>query len=302
MKDFIKGEILNADIKVIKNNEHLEFHSRYSDKTGEVDDSRQTAHCEGLTFTIIDNRKVFMQGSLSKFFFGNNYQNLTHTDTVNAIEKLRMFNIDPKDFVFQNIEVGVCINTENLDPTKFLMEEVIDYKITEKEIRTFKGNGYMILFPLNNYVVKLYDKGKQSNLTWNALKFEIRIKKMVHIKRLGIRTLDDLYDKGKWFLLKAMLIKTFDDIIASKARREELTAEEFDFYILNNNQRFWLINWPNSKKYTNGCKDIEYQNFRKKYFNRRSEFIELIKIHGFDRNKQFILSKITQELDRLIES
>lgn len=303
MIDYIKGEILNPDIFAIKNNSHLIFHGRYNESTGEINERKLVAYYEGLTFTIVEYRRVFLHGSLPRFYFGNNYQNLMYSDLQNVIAELKkIFGIEPENIVLQNIEVGVSVDTNELDPTKFLEDEVIDYKVTTKEINTHNGKGYTISFPLKNYVVKLYDKGRQCNLNKNVLRFEVRVKKMVHIKDLGIKLLSDLSDKHKWELFRELLIDTFQDIIICKYQNgADLTIEESSLYRKGSNQQFWLRHWPNSENYENGSKDCEFKVFRSNYYKMRSEFKMLIKKFDFDRTKIFLLSKIMQELDKLIK-
>jgi hypothetical protein len=302
MVDYIKGEIKIDDISSILNNSNLVFHGRYNKNTGEANENKLIAYYEGLQFTIVNSQRLFIQGSLPKYYFGNNYQNLMYSDFLKVIRKLELqFGIDPRELVFQNIEFGLSVDTKELNPFNFLESEVIDYKVTTKEINTHNGKGYTISFPLNNYIVKLYDKGKQYNLESNLLRFEIRVKKMVHVKKTRIKTLHDLKDIGKWDMLKEFLVKTFDDILICKYQEgTELTIEESSLYRKGSNQQFWIKHWPNSKKYPNGTKDHDYLSFRNKYYKMRVDFNEFISNYSFDKNKQYILGLISKEIDKIL--
>ena len=229
---------------------------------------------------------------------------MTYTDFLASLEKLKnLFGIVPEFIAFQNLEIGISIDTGNIIPIDFLKDEVIDYKITQKNIDTHYGKGYTVSFKLNNYIVKLYDKSMQCALPNNVLRFEIRVKKMVHIKKAEIKTLNDLIEKKKWEWLINLLLETFKDVIICKYDPyAELSLDENNFILNGYNQQFWLRNWTKSEDYKDGSKDVEYKKRRKAYFKMRGCFIKLISQHEFDRNKILFLCKIKDGLANLMTS
>lgn len=302
MIDYIKAEILNTNIENFINNPLLDFSFRVNNKTGAVDKSELSATYNGLSFVIRHNRRLFISGSLPKYYFGNNYSNLTINDFRDVLKKLESdFNISSNCVLLQNVEFGVCVNTKDLDPTEFISNEIIDYKYTPKETRVYGGKGYSVVFRLNNYVVKLYDKGKKHNLSWNALRFEIRVKKMVHLKGINVSYLNDLKDINKWIDLQEMILKTFQNILI--CRNKGLKMNDINDRLLfrsGTNQQYWITFKPKPQNYKNGMYDEEYIAFKKQYFDRRNHFIELISKYNLDSNKNFIRQLINSEIKRLI--
>jgi hypothetical protein len=306
MQDYIKGEILNISPHEIRRNKLLNFKAKVSETFGDVDESYSIAKYKGLIFTISNKKslRLFIEGSLPKYHFGNNYQNLTFSDFQQVIIDLREeFGIEPEFLALQNIEFGVCIDTEDIKPTDFLLEEVISYKAIPKELKTHRGKGCTVTFSQDNYVVKFYDKGAQQNLKWNALRYEIRAKKMTHLKELSIKTLQDINDKSKWEGLKELLIEVYKDIKICRFNSvHKLENEELMRYSFGANPQYWSRIWPDSKTYENKSKDAEYEKAVRNYYRVESTFNAIIEKYGFDKNKSILLLKITNEIERLINS
>ncbi|MCT4587485.1 MAG: hypothetical protein N4A71_06655 [Carboxylicivirga sp.] len=300
MIDFIKCEVLNPYIEKIINNQNLSFKNKIDRLTGELNERKSNAYFDGLYFTIIDDRKLFIQGSLPKFLNGNNKENLDRFSFKKALDKIEfLFGIEAKDLKLQNLEFGVCSNIGGINPAFFLANSVIDYKTTTKEIRTHGGKGYTVLFPLNNYVVKLYDKGKQCNSDLNLLRYEIRVKKMTHIKKLKIVTLQDINDDDKWESLQKLLLKTFDNILICTINEyfEMLTEDEKKMYRTYTNQQYWIKFKP-IRAYKQGK---ELDDHRKVYYRKRNSFKSLIKKYEFDSVKKDILAFFEEDFRNMLK-
>lgn len=299
MIDFIKAEILNTNIENFINNPLLDFSYRVNNKTGAVDHSELSATYNGLSFVIRHNRRLFVSGSLPKYFLGNNYQNMTLLLYGRLLEKLKSnFGINASDVVLQNIELSICLSTGEIDPMQFLKSEVLDYKCTPKEIRVHRNTGYTINFTLKNYTLKLYDKGKQSKLSKNKLKFELRVKKMVHVKKIPLVNLEDLKKPEIWAKIQHLLLSTFYKIvICRQIDISQFNDIEQKIYLQGRTQNFWL---SNKNKACNKDKETLIKN-RNEWVKQRDEFLTLIDKYELDDTKNELIHNMWIELVTLYD-
>ncbi len=297
MIDFIKAEVENPQIAKIMNNRTLSFKCKVDRQTGVIDEDKYVASFNGLTFTVVNNSRLFVQGSLPKFLYGNNYQNLSFQDYLMVMNKLRMlFNLRPCNIKLQNVEYGVSLEVKNLDIHQFLAHTIIDYKTTPKEIETYNGKGYTLKFPLENYVVKLYDKAKQCKLESNMLKYEIRVKRMKHLKSYNIVTLEDLFNPKAWFLLKESLLNTFNNIlVCGSFAYDSFSDREKLLYQTYSNQNYWLKFKP-----TKTLNVTDIKSFRRSYYGKRKEFKTFIEKFNLDYDKKYLINLINDIINSLI--
>lgn len=91
---------------------------------------------------------------------------------------------------------------------EFLNRNLISYKGNTFNRYTPDKNGVCLGFicELSQYSVKVYDKGKQNNLPYDLMRFELRFLKMQKLKALGIKHVSDLREQNKVFGLLSLLI------------------------------------------------------------------------------------------------
>lgn len=303
MIDFIKAEILDMNIATLMNNKDLDFTSRINRKTGEVDENNTHATYNGLTFTVRNRRRIFIQGSLAKFYFGNNHRDIKYSEYLSLIQLLEeSFGINPDFVILQNIEFGASVDIGEIKPTPFLKTEVLDYKGTTRKLEDHNKTGYTVSFPLNNYTVKLYDKGRQCHLATNVLRYEIRVKKMIHVKNGGIKTLNDLTDVNKWIFAKNMLIKALRETTICGLNDEvSLTENENNLYLRGQSHIFWEKANSDASEFENGIEDNEYKRLLNNSRKQKAEFKKLVERKGFDKNKKMLITKMEEALNNLIK-
>lgn len=113
-----------------------------------------------------------------------------------------------------NLEIGLNIPLQ-VPVFAFLKRNLIAYKGHQfNRYNPDKGGlclGYVC--PLSHYSVKIYDKGKQFDLPYNLMRFELRFLKMQTLNERGIKQLSDLTDFERVNDLLSLLISAWDNIL-----------------------------------------------------------------------------------------
>ncbi len=214
MVDGVKIDVPTLNGAEWFNNPLLDFFTYTSTTTGVVRDKTQIAHYRGLTFIITASHKYSgtfycsLRGSLHKYYNEGNHNanDFTITQLYEVITDLQnKFQIDPNTAVLRNVEFGVNIHTAQTAQTiihnlvALYNEPYRDFKI--EGVKVGKGIGKY------NHTLKIYDKGKQSNIpTKNLMRIEIAVKRMRYLEKYGIHTLADLVNIDKIQPLGDMLV------------------------------------------------------------------------------------------------
>lgn len=208
---------------------------------------------------------LHIYGSLHKNYFNRlNYEPFTWyllQCQVNHIEQNLC--LDAENCELVNLEFGLNIKTE-FPVFNYLEENLISYKGNPFSRYAQDSEGVCLGYycELAQYSVKIYDKGKQYNLPYNLLRFELRFIKMQKLKKLGIQHLSDLRNQKIVLDLMKLLIEAWNNIlfydtsINFKAIQKPKERE-----LLNNgsNPKFW-----ERLKKDNGRRFNHYRNiFRK---------------------------------------
>lgn len=136
------------------------------------------------------------------------YENLC--DMINYISK-KIIDVDKAKLT--QFEFGINIETP-IPAEKIIRNNVLMHKYKgANHNRLFNGRGELKQFDYHNYLIKVYDKAKQYNLTKNLFRFEIRFQKGVEFQKLGIFKFNDLKDKSKLRKLFILLLNKFDELI-----------------------------------------------------------------------------------------
>lgn len=200
------------------NNKNLSFRSWTDTETGEVANNNRHANTNGLHLSIIEGeRDVFcnVRGSLPVYFTGGDTNAIDYhfrdflTTTALLHENLQ---ISPEKAVLRGFEFGVNIELP-FDSSK-LYQCIKSYKMHSFGQYEEKGKRMGIVFDLQQYRIKIYDKGMQvTGKHSRLLRFEIAVKKMSWVKKLGIKTLVDLEKKEVWAELSKILLSVWREII-----------------------------------------------------------------------------------------
>lgn len=232
-------------------------------------------------------------GSLHKNFQkGQNFKRFYYSDFCKEINYLcDSLLLDCKQVQIVNLEFGVNIRVD-FATYEYLQKHLISYKSKEfNSYRRGKKLRHLGFFcDLEEYVVKIYDKGLQNGLQYHLMRFEYRIIEMHdYEKSIGIRTLYDLMDISLVTKLKDKLLLAWHNIFL----HEEINTTGLKLTptlkkILPNadNNRYW--------KNLHKSKPRMYRDYRKIY----KEFIQA---YGVNYHA-IIRAKVVKEWDCLFDS
>src|SRR5690606_38233639 len=144
----------------------------------------------------------------------------------------------PKETSIHNLETGVNI-VPKLDIS---VSKILDYvkaykhlKFNTMDIRT-EGKGKKVV--LNQYKVKVYDKGTHQGATDDILRYEIGYFKMQAIG--GSLKLSDLSNKDLWIRLSDDLIRSLEYVLFTDSfDMHKLTIPEKKLFAFCNNPDEW---------------------------------------------------------------
>ena len=124
------------------------------------------------------------------------------------------------------------------------LKNLICYKNQPFALDTRSDTPYYVC-QLQQYAVKVYDKGKQNGLACNLLRIEIRVKKMEYFNGTGVRLamLADLLNVVNYGPLGTLLVDTFNEILFAdpSINPNSLIPQEKKIYQDGCNPRFWQM-------------------------------------------------------------
>jgi len=213
MIDYVSLSIPISDITPILSNNFLVWKETTNIITGEI--CKYESHYNNMCFKIaVKARKLGIEGSLPKFLYSHNFQDLNFKDLHTGINEIcRIIDIAPKDLKIHCFEFGV--NVEVLQQPPEIIEGLMLYRRKEFSLMETKGKFEGKQCSLSQIRIKCYDKSKQYNLSQNLLRFEIRVKRMayIHNKGVPIYTLSDLLNRENLVRLQKILFETYVDIV-----------------------------------------------------------------------------------------
>jgi len=245
MIDFIKFELLEADVSKLKSNRYLEFKTTVSTSTGEL--SRfKAAYYKNLKFTIIDPIEKFpfhtvtVEGSLHKYWNNgkHNFNDFTAENILMVLQELNdKFDIEPKNCKLKQLEIG--LNIKPTYETIKILKCCLYHKTAPFKSVFVNDEGDYIQARHQKYIVKIYDKRKHYSakgylFNTDIMRFEIKFTKMHFWNRKEVYNLKDLLNN---FGLEcvSMLSKKWKEILFYDF--EVFDSEDFQHKYSNPN--FW---------------------------------------------------------------
>ena len=197
-------------------------------------------------FVKILEKRGFVQNSLHKFFDhysgnnGENYSDFKYSSLLEVISHLEKNIIGIGLQRITNLEFGINIEVPR-PPMDIIKENILMHKYhIHKSLNTYNGNGYLKQFNHTNYIIKVYDKGKQYGLGRNLLRFEIRFTKSKLLNQLMVYNLQSLKNKEVLKNLMSYLIKRFDEMqIVDEAECNLLDSNGQVFYDQCSSYVYW---------------------------------------------------------------
>ena len=245
---------------------NLSFTNTVTTDTGEISTKRRydkiitTHRSKWETFDLIvkevlntiTGKKIFhltIKGSLHKNqYAGTNYLPFTWNQLQDQINHVcKTLCINPTNAQISTLEVGVNIFTP-FEVTPFLMQNIINYKGEPFNRYKADSNGFClgIYCSLNQYVIKLYDKGKQNELAYNLLRFEKRCIKMQQLNTAGIKYLSDLLNYANVVNLLPILLEAWQNVLIydienlpKLAKTCQLSKKEIELLNSGQNPKYW---------------------------------------------------------------
>jgi hypothetical protein len=218
--DFIKSEIINFDVNILINNPLLNFTRAVNEDTGDLEISEKImgrirlipriAKHKDLTFKVYDNHKIYLSGSLHKYFNEglHNYNNFICDNYLMALKRLEIdFNITPENIRIQTLEYGINI-TPPIDTNTILKYCFVHgrNKLTDT-IPYSKGRYKQAHY--QKYVFKLYNKRlqyeKDFKIDSEIFRIEIKQTNWSEYRKRGINTLADFNQFDKVIFVKDLI-------------------------------------------------------------------------------------------------
>ncbi len=229
-------------------------------------------------------------GSLHKNYYGGqNYSPFYFSDLQTELLKIgSLLNVSLDSLSLVNLEIGVNINTP-FEVTPFLRNNLLSYKGHSFNDYMPDRDGFVLgkYCKLSQYSIKIYDKGKQYNLPYNLMRYELRFTKMTIPTKNGVINIKSLKDKEIVNSLIGLLIYSWDNVL---------------IYDTNINLKYKKIKYKHRRMLFNGNNPKYWEQLKeknKREFNyQRNLFKKLLVKYGCNLHNQ-IKELIKTEWERL---
>lgn len=250
--DYNKILLLNIDVKRLLKLPYLDFKFEVSD-TGEYS-TKKIAEYRFCKITIYDTGAVLFTGSIHKLwnslkdikapnyknietykgFNGNQFTLENIIEVRNHLENL--FDCEPQQMIFQNIELGVN-TTPEFNP-KLYIKGLLYHK---NKLFEYRCNNNLAQAIHQRLIFKIYNKSHQYTMSEYTLRIELKITKAEELKTIGIRTFANInvntLDKAK-----QMILRRFDEVMHYDytINKKGLTRAQNQLLESYSNPRYWI--------------------------------------------------------------
>lgn len=262
MIDWIRIKVLGTSALSMINHLSLSGDFVIEATTGDV--IKQTIkYNEFITINIRRNNYVTIVGSIHKSYQKGNYNRFTYSDLKKALNNLcNDLRILKSDCKITRIEFGVNIFNPELG-FDTIYQNALCYRGEPFNTMRYSKDVFGLAIELSRYVLKIYSKSKQISkskilVSDEILRYEIRIKNSIHLKSIGITTLEDVFDKAKIKMVNELLIAPLQFILFDDAdinfNNSEINLKNFLLQVRI--PKFWSfiktqgMSQYNSKKYS----------------------------------------------------
>ena len=223
-------------------------------------------------------------GSLHKNYYeGQNYSPFQINNLQIELSKIeRELNISFDLAKLVNIEIGVNINTP-FEVTPFLRNNLLSYKGNSFNDYMPDREGFVLgkYCKLSQYSLKIYDKGKQNNLPYNLMRFELRFTKMAIVKNRGVKNLNSLKVTETVCNLISLLINSWDNVLiydnSINIKDRKIKPKNRRMLMNGNNPKYWEQLKEKNKREFNYQRNLFKQLVKKYGCNLHNQIKELIK-------------------------
>lgn len=243
MIDWFKIELMNRPADELR--QKLDFINPVILKTRKIVGTHEIAYIQlydvkdcAISVKIFRSGRVWVQGSIHKFWDGHNHSIFTIDEALKAFARLfEILGVNPANAKVLQLEYGLNINPV-FNPNLFI-DRLICFKS-----KPFEGMGnYEKIGKVcyqKEYDLKIYNKGKQYKLKNNVLRIEKKIKDSYYLKRLGINNITDL-TAAKAEQMTIDLCECIDEVIFNDKSIDEtkLTTRQKLALSKYRNSDFW---------------------------------------------------------------
>ena len=142
------------------------------------------------------------------------------------------------------------------------------------------------------FIIKIYDKGKQYNLPDNVLRFEIKVMRMQYLETKGIRLryLSDLLNMDIYEPLGNILTEVFEGILFGDNTLDEklLNTKELETFLRGSNPKTWTPKTGEKERKRVQRLEYEFKGILERHrpgVNFRSVVSDLIRVKGLELSR-----------------
>jgi len=263
--DFIKVQIIGYEKEHFTNNPLLEFtHVLDNDEV-----KFQKCTFENFTLKIYVSGYIVLGGSIHKYFNNglHNYNDFNKYDFDHSIQRLTNFlNIETSSMRIIHLEYGFNLNLDT--QVDSILNNLMVHKRVEMEQPINDKRGKYNQFKHSNYIIKIYDKGKQYKQPKNILRIEIKQTNWSEYRLKGIITLNDFVQVDKKPFVNNLIKKWNEILFFDPLNKDEHKWSKYS------NKNFWIeLNTKSNKTYNKHQKRLFQINSSYGTQNKISEFI-----------------------------
>ncbi|HNP32159.1 MAG TPA: hypothetical protein PKN96_02570 [Flavobacterium sp.] len=236
---------------------------------------------------------AYVQNSIHKMYnylkTGNahNYDDFSYSKLCETIDYLTNNLINLNETYITQFEFGLNLTIDKV-PEHVVRRNVLFHNKLIASSNRFFGKGEYKQFPHTNFIIKVYDKGKQYQLKRNTLRLEVKLIRRIEFLKLGVSNIQD-------FKIEDVLRRCFKYFIM---RFEQLIIiDDFDESMIADNEDYLKLN-----RYTNPLFWSEELKGKhpQKVARHRGDFEVLLKKYSLLQTKDYLRTKLIEKFNTLI--
>lgn len=237
------------------------------------------------------NNWIEFAGSITKYWYEENYTNLPYSDLVCAVYELAdtLYSY-PNDLILRSFEFGLNILLDDTIKVLNLTDLAFNYK--NKFFQDMDGDNLATIGKrcvLQEYQLKLYSKSMQYKLPYELLRYEIKVHKKRILYPYNFHTFDSLLNKNNLIFLKEQLIEKLSEVL--------FYDNTIPKHLLTNYERQLCANWQSGIYRKNLLKTN-----RQKFNYQKKRLLETIDKYGELHLKPNLIQQVSDTWDNLLES
>lgn len=235
----------------------MEFKTDYNEKTNELSTKSIADYhfCKIIIHKNLNtkNETVLFQGSIHKMWnslndikapnyktaifkgFNGNQFNLNQIIEIRN-HLMKLFDCSVYQMIFQNIEVG--INTQPNFNSQLFINGLLYHKGVMFENRYNRAYAQV---QHKRFIIKIYNKGLQYGMNKNTLRIEVKVLKMIELKKFGVITFEDI-NENTLNKLFAYLLRRFDEVVYydKTINKKRLLDRQKQLLPKYSNKTYWI--------------------------------------------------------------